>query len=186
MQFLDSQQVTASVFAPFELCRYTLPHSRNVYDVVGELAQRWTPVLAVNFKKAGVQLRPGMEADSDLYRDAPESVRREHSLHLIGPEDNEAWLEVFEEFRSRGTLIVIFTDKSRGELVDGLRLYLAWYAQPGTLKIQLEEGSAHLTKGIMTFVKAILLHAISGDDGIIYLPPDVELPAGCSILEKPK
>jgi hypothetical protein len=153
-----------------------LPHSSNVYDVLSTLGERWEPLLAANFRNAGLMSPAWLEANADLYRDFPDFVRREHSLHVIGREAGEPWLEVFEEFRASNDLIVVFSNKSRDELLDGLNLYLAWYAQPSTLKIALDEGSAHLARGLMTGIKAILLQRAAGEGWNVYFPPGVDVP----------
>src|SRR5438128_1886537 len=81
MEPRDPQQGPASVAGPFALQqRHGSPSSRTTSQVLGELGQLWTPVLAANFRKAGVPQPPGLGTDADFYRDAPVSVRRQHSL----------------------------------------------------------------------------------------------------------
>lgn len=156
------------------ICRYTLG-SGVTYDVLARLGPLGQPYLLANFKQAGLPLPDGVNEEQDLFKSAPEEIRREHSLHLIGANDTDRWTEVFENLRGRNAMLVIFTLKPRDELVQGLRLYWAWYSKPQTLKMVFHEGSEHLTKGLMTGVEAVLLEASCDEGWLLYVRPGVAL-----------
>jgi hypothetical protein len=148
----------------------------SVYDLLARLGRGCGAVLVCNFNKLRLPLPPGIAADDDLYRDAPAEIRESHSLHFVAPEDIENWLELVEELRARGPLIILFTRKGRKELLEGLKPYLAWYADPGVLQVQFAEGSERLAQGLMTGVEALLLQTSIERGWRLYVPPGHRLP----------
>jgi hypothetical protein len=149
--------------------------SDTTYNVLARLSPLGQPCLVANFKQAGTPLPKGVRAEDDLFAKAPEEIRREHSLHLIGSDDAAPWLEVFENLRGRDALAVMFTKKPREELLQGLRPYWGWYSKPQTVKMVFEQGPENLAKGLMTGVEAVLLEIPAEKGWLLYVRPGVEL-----------
>jgi hypothetical protein len=145
------------------------------YETIARLSSFGQPYLVANLEQAGLPLPTGVQADDDLFSQAPEEIRREHSLHLIGPDDRTTWHELIEKLRDKGALVVIFSKKSRDELVKDLRLYWAWYARPQTVKMVFEQGSENLAKGLMTGVEAVLTATAAAEGWSLYARPGLEV-----------
>ena len=180
----DSQSDGSSDVLQFQLRRQKFLATRSPHQILAEFRQSWGLFMAVNFKHNRLPIPPSVSNSNNLCQDAPESICRQHSLHLIASDGSEEWQKLADAFAERGALAVIFTDLSRDDLIKGLKLYLAWYAQPASLRIQLDQGSDHLRRGIMTGVKALLLQTTPNSDWVVYLPPGVSWPSGSLQLNR--
>ncbi len=147
----------------------------TMYDALARLTQLGNPCILANFKRAGIPLPDGLRADDDLYAHAPEEIRREHSMHLVTLETGEKWLELVEELRARDALCMVFSTCEPAELLSKLKLYLAWFAEPRILSMQLRQGSRELAKGVMESLEAILVTAPGPADWSVYLRSDVDI-----------
>ena len=172
----DTSQKAAIIAASFDCRKHVIPTPQGIDSALAELGRNATPFLFTNFKMAKLPLPKWLKEEDDLYCNSPKEIRQEHSLHIIGPEAGERWHELFKELRVLEAAIIVMAEKSREELLARLKLYLAWYAQPASLKVQLEQGSDNLRRGIMTDVKALLLQTTPKSDWVVYLPPGVSWP----------
>jgi hypothetical protein len=159
---------------PFKAPRHhARPDGPGAVEVVQAMAGCTRAYLAVNFKDAGLPAVLEATAENDLFCDAPEEVRTEHSLHVFGSEELPGWEPLLTRLAEKGSLTVLFSDHPKGAVVEGLRAVLAWYARPGILKTQLDEGSSHLARKLLAGVFAVLVVTRPDAGWLVYVNPEL-------------
>lgn len=151
----------------------TTREETGLRSVIHWLAQDRNVTLFVNFRRAKAALPDWLSDEDDLYAEAPQEVREEHSLHAVGERDLDELWKLAESLKDRNACVWVFPKLEREELLKGLKLYLAWYARPSALKVQLEQGSKELAKGLLTGVHAIALQ-VPGDERLfVFSTPEI-------------
>ncbi len=155
------------------------------YEVFGKLESFGTPFLVANFKQIGMPLPVGVRGEDDLLARAPQEIRSENSLHLIGPNDVASWIELFEVFRGHNALIVVFSANSRDQLIEAVGVYWGWYVSPQTVKLVFEEGPNRLIKEVANGTRAIMVGEAYEDSCRVYSLLDLPLDEGGVTLSLP-
>lgn len=144
-------------------------------SLVHWLAQDRKVTLFVNFRRAKTALPEWLSEKDDLYAEAPQEVREAHSLHAVGDRSlNELWA-LAESLKSRDACVWVFSSLPQDELLKGLKLYLAWYARPSLLKMQFEQGSKELAKGLLTGVDVVVLQVPGDEEYHVFANPEATI-----------
>ena len=144
-------------------------------SVIRWLAKDREITLFVNFRRAKTALPEWLSEKDDLYSETPQEVRDVQSLHAIGDRDlNEQW-ELAESLKGRDACVWVFSSLPQDELLKGLKLYLAWYARPSLLKMQFEQGSKELAKGLLTGVDVVVLQVPGDEEYHVFANPEATI-----------
>ena len=144
-------------------------------SVIRWLAQDRKVTLFVNFRRAKTELPTWLIEKDDLYAEAPREVREVYSLHAVGDRDLDELLELAESLKDRDACVWVFSSLVRNELFKGLKLYLAWYARPSLLKMQFEQGSKELAKGLLTGVDVVVLQVPGDEEYHVFANPEATI-----------
>jgi hypothetical protein len=147
--------------------------SPQAWDLIQRLGSGMSVFLAANFKACGLPLPAGLRETDDAYAEAPATIRNEHSLHVFEPRSITKGEELVQSLRQTGGLIVLFSQLDRAALLKELKLYLAWFARPATLRMQFENGSEFLAEKLLSGLHAVLIEAAPGQGWIVYANPKV-------------
>ena len=144
-------------------------------SVIRWLAQRRNVTLFVNFRRAKTALPEWLSEDDDLYAEAPQEVREVYSLHAVGDRSLDELWKLAESLKDRDACVWVFSSLPQDELLKGLKLYLAWYARPSLLKMQFEQGSKELAKGLLTGVDVVVLQVPGDEEHHLFANPDASI-----------
>lgn len=144
-------------------------------SVIRWLAKDRRVTLFVNFRRAKTALPEWLSEKDDLYAEAPPEVRDVHSLHAVGDRDLDELWKLMESLKNRDACVWVFSSLPHDELLKGLKLYLAWYARPSLLKMQFEQGSKELAKGLLTGVDVIVLQVPGDEEYHVFANPEATI-----------
>ena len=144
-------------------------------SVIRWLAKDRKITLFVNFRRAKTALPEWLSEQDDLYAEAPQEVREVHSLHAVGDRDLDELWKLADSLKNRDACVWVFSSLSREELLKGLKLYSAWYARPSLLKMQFEQGSKELAKGLLTGVDVVVLQVPGDEEYHVFANPEATI-----------
>ncbi len=153
----------------------TTTEETGLGSVIRWLAQGRKVTLFVNFRRAKTELPEWLSEMDDLYAEAPQEVRQIHSLHAVGDRDLDEMWKLADSLKERDACVWVFSKLERDELLKGLKLYLAWYARPSLLKMQFEQGSKELAKGLLTGVDVVVLQVPGDEEYHVFANPEATI-----------
>lgn len=143
--------------------------------VIRWLAEDRKVTLFVNFQRAKAALPDWLSEQDDLYAVAPQEVREDNSLHVVGDRELDELWNLAESLKDRDACVWVFSSFPHDELLKGLKLYLAWYARPSLLKMQFEQGSKELAKGLLTGVDVVVLQVPGDEEYHVFANPEATI-----------
>ena len=152
-----------------------LQEETSLKSVVEWLGKKRTAALFVDFRRTELSLPTGLSEKDDLFAEAPEDVRDEYSLHAVSDADLGKLWDLADQVRERDTCVWVFSDLPVRDLLNGLKVYLAWYARPSVLRAQLEHGPKRLVNGLLSGVHAVLLDVPGDEDYHVFANPEIPI-----------
>jgi len=142
-------------------------------DVIVQLCQLRSPMLMAN-GRAGVRQMPRwLLEQEDHFAQVPEEIRREHSLQIVSdPPLKDVW-EIYSPLHAAGAAIWALPDGPTVQTLADAKLYLAWFARPSILELNLLHGSRFFLEGLFKPFAGFCFRPSSGRDWVVYGKPGV-------------
>lgn len=146
--------------------------SWTLSELVEQMSKKLTPVLFVNHKVARIRTSADTISLPDLFADAPDEIRNQHSLRAITDRPMNELVALSNSLQGRDASFWAFTTDSPSSAVKESKIYHAWFAMPSSLGLHLEKGSKVLAEGLTKHFAAFCLQPASGADWLIYRRPE--------------
>lgn len=130
--------------------------------VVRQLASRRPLHLVVNFRRARVPVPERLGPDSDLLRHLSDRSSARQQLILVSPTDEGDWLDRLPSLLGKDAVCCVFSNKSKRDLMRGLRPVAISYSAPSILDGQLSTCPDRFVRGVLAPVGVILLESTEG------------------------
>lgn len=119
-------------------------------DLAKHLFEDHPTILFANFRAAGIDPPAESVVGADLFRDAPEEIREEHSLHAIFNAPLEARMQWIEMLWEKDAAIVAISDGDIAKCLTDVKFLGGWLVRPSILEVTLTRGSRHLCEKLLS------------------------------------
>lgn len=140
-------------------------------DVVGQLYRSRSPMLMANGRAGGRQAPRWLLEQEDHFAQAPEEIRREHSLQIVSDLPLRDVWEIYSPLHATDAAIWALPDGPTVQTVADAKLYLAWFARPSILELNLQHGSPFFLEGLFKPFAGFCFRPSGGRDWVVYGRP---------------
>ena len=153
-----SYELNSTVVSP-SVARYSPvdPHWRFA-DMAKQLFEEHPTILFANFRAAGIDPPAESVVGADLFRDAPDEIREEHSLHAIIDAPLEEWTQWVEMLWEKDAGIVAIPDGDIAKCLTDVKLLAGWFVRPSILEVTLTRGSRYLCEKLLSPFLGFVIH----------------------------
>jgi hypothetical protein len=129
---------------------------QHLPQILAAIGQARRLYVLVNFRAARQPLPTSIEPDDDLFRQAPDEIRQDNSLHLLPCADTAEALRRIGPLAAKDAAMILVTDQTREQLLVSHQLLWTWLRSPSSLNTQLTHGSSELAEKLLAGIDAIL------------------------------
>ena len=133
--------------------------NRRFADMLKQLFEVRPTILFANFRAAGIDLPAESMTGADLFREAPDEIREEHSLHAIIDAPLEERMQWVEMLWKKDAVIVAIPDGDIAKCLTDVKLLIGWFVRPSILEVTLTRGSRILCEKLLSPFLGLVIHA---------------------------
>ena len=149
----------------------TLPGRWPMRQLLVQVPADLNSFLLVNGTAAGSHLSDMVSAEADLFVTAPPEVRAENSLHLLADRSFDDLWDVYHRAHDCDAAIWAFSYESPSTILAKAQPYLAWFAKPSILQLNLRHGSSMFLEGLFRPFVGFCFRPTGGDDWVLFARP---------------
>lgn len=140
-------------------------------DVIGQLCQSRSPMLMANGRAGGRLVPRWLLEQENHFAQAPEEIRREHSLQIVSDFPLKDVWEIYSPLHAADAAIWALPDGPTAQTLADAKLYLAWFARPSILELNLLHGSRFFLEGLFKPFAGFCFRPSSGREWVVYGKP---------------
>lgn len=181
-----SCELRSTVVSPSVTRHSPVDPNWRLAEMLKQLFEVHPTILFADFRAAGIDPPAESVAGADLFREAPDEIREEHSLHAIihgSPDERLEWAQVLGE---KDAGIVAIPEGEIARCLAEVRPLSGWLVRPSSLEVTLNAGSRILCDRLLAPFLGLVIHPReTGPEWVLYSSPGVSreklLQAGFSV-----